>query len=172
MTDQVAAHGEGAEQLIVQVVAVGHDNDGRVLQFRSSNQLARVERHEKALAGTLSVPDHAHLAVAFGRDGTHRAFHGVAHGVILMIARNDLGNARSGIAEDREIADEIEEPPLFEHALDQHGHLGTALCRDIGTIRRSPWHEPFFTSGQRADPRHQAVGSHQHRIGSKQGRDL
>ena len=127
LTDQVAVHGEGAEQLIVKVVTVGHDNDGRVLQFRSSNQLARVERHEQALAGTLGVPDHAHLAVAFGRGSTHRAFHGVSHGVILMIARDDLGNARSGIAKDREIADQIEKPPLFEHPLDQHGHLGTAL---------------------------------------------
>jgi hypothetical protein len=93
LADQVAAHRERAEQLVVQVVAVGDDDDGRVFHRRFAHQLPGIEGHQQALARPLRVPDHPHLAVAPGTAGLHRAGHGPLHGVELVIARDDLGDA-------------------------------------------------------------------------------
>ena len=64
LPQQIPAAGEGAEQLVVEVVAVGEDDDGRVLHRRVQDDAAGVERHRQALAGALRVPDHADPAVA------------------------------------------------------------------------------------------------------------
>ena len=64
LAQQVLAHAERAEQLVVQIVAVGQHDQRRVLHRRMLDDLARIERHQQALAGTLGVPDHANLAVA------------------------------------------------------------------------------------------------------------
>jgi hypothetical protein len=59
LAPQVAAAGEGAEDLVVQVVSVGDDDDRRVLHRRIEDQPPGVEGHAQALAGTLGVPDAA-----------------------------------------------------------------------------------------------------------------
>ena len=67
LAQQVLAHAERAEELIVEIVAVGQHDQRRVLHRRMLDDLARVERHQQALAGALRVPDHADLAVAVRR---------------------------------------------------------------------------------------------------------
>ena len=64
LPQQVLAHAEGAEELVVEVVAVGQHDERRVLHRRVLDDLARIERHQQALARALRVPDHADLAVA------------------------------------------------------------------------------------------------------------
>ena len=64
LAEQVAAHGKSAEQLVVEVVAVGDDDNGRVLHRRVGDDLSGIERHQQALAGTLRVPDDANALVA------------------------------------------------------------------------------------------------------------
>ena len=59
LAQQVLAHAERAEQLVVQIVAVGQHDQRRVLHRRMLDDLARIERHQQALAGPLGVPDHA-----------------------------------------------------------------------------------------------------------------
>ena len=64
LPDKVAAHRERAEQLIVQIVAVGDDDDGGVFQSRIANEQASVESHQQAFARSLSMPDHAYSLIA------------------------------------------------------------------------------------------------------------
>ena len=64
LAQEVLAAGEGAEELVVEVVAVGEDDDGRVLHRRLADDGAGVEGHRQALAGALGVPDDADAAVA------------------------------------------------------------------------------------------------------------
>src|SRR3989304_4524675 len=59
-----AAAGEGAEQLVVEVVAVREQDDGWVGHRRVQDHAARVERHGQALARALRMPHHTHAAVA------------------------------------------------------------------------------------------------------------
>ena len=56
--------GERAEELVVQVVAVGDDDQRRVLHRRVEDDAAGVERHRQALARALGVPDDADAPVA------------------------------------------------------------------------------------------------------------
>ena len=64
LAQQVVAAREGAEELVVEVVAVGEDDDRRVLHRRVQDDAAGVERHRQALARALRVPDHADAPVA------------------------------------------------------------------------------------------------------------
>ena len=74
---------EGAEELVVQVVAVGEDHDGGVLHGRVQDDAPGVEGHGQALARALGVPDHAHAPVA-----------GVAAGSPAGLYRPPLAHAR------------------------------------------------------------------------------
>ena len=58
---QLPAHAEGAEELVVQVVPVGNDNEGGVLHCRMLDDLSGIEGHEQALPRALRVPDHPTL---------------------------------------------------------------------------------------------------------------
>ena len=64
LAQQILAAGEGAEELVVQIVAVGDDHDGRVGHGWMEDQATGVEGHGEALAGALRVPDHADALVA------------------------------------------------------------------------------------------------------------
>ena len=66
LADEVLATREGGEELVVEVVAVGQDDEGGVLHLRRSDDLAGEEEHGETLARTLGVPDDADAAVAAG----------------------------------------------------------------------------------------------------------
>ena len=55
---------EGAEELIVQVVAVGDDHDGGVLHGGMQDDAPGIKGHGQAFAGALGMPDHADAMVA------------------------------------------------------------------------------------------------------------
>ena len=92
-----------AEELVVEVVAVGQNDQRRVFHLRVLDDLTGVERHQQALAGALRVPDDAHLAVALRPRRRQRAFHGMAHGMELVVAGENFGESLPGVAEDDEI---------------------------------------------------------------------
>ena len=52
------ATGEGAEELIVEVVAVGEHYDGWVCHRRMQDHAACVEGHRQTLARSLRMPHH------------------------------------------------------------------------------------------------------------------
>ncbi len=170
LSEQVAAHGEGRKELVVQIVAVGQHHQGRVRHAWLKHQQARVERHQQALARTLGVPDHACLAVtrwlrfdagqpviigvfphpghrSCGERGERRAQRGghrLLHRVELVVAGDDLDQPATGFAEHGEVAQQIEEAPLLEHALDQRGHLRHPLGLDSGAVGGAPRHEALL----------------------------
>ena len=64
LAQQVAAAREGAEELVVEVVAVGQHHDRRVGHRRVQDHAPGIEGHRQALARALRVPDHADAPVA------------------------------------------------------------------------------------------------------------
>ena len=152
LAQELAAAGEGAEQLVVEVVAVGEHHDGGVRHLGCEDHPAGVERHGQALARALGVPDHADAAVALGAArqraglvvaaflGRARSVGGLGggsaqrllqrhvDGVELVVARHLLDELPAAqILEHDEVAHEIEEAALLEHALQHHLQLGHAL---------------------------------------------
>ena len=55
---------ELAEELVVEIVAVGQHDQRRVLHRRVPDDARGVEEHREALAAALRVPDHAGATVA------------------------------------------------------------------------------------------------------------
>ena len=129
LAEQVLAAREGAEELVVEVVAVCQDDDGRILHGRLARDRAGVEGHRQALARTLCVPDDADAAVAGRSAGsapplvapalldhgrvrsqpgrTQRLGDGGAHRVELMVAGHLLQeDAAAVVLEDDEVADQ------------------------------------------------------------------
>ena len=147
LAQQVAAAGEGAEELVVEVVAVGEHDDRRVLHRRVQDHAAGVEGHRQALARALRVPDDADAPVAglaarpvarlvaaqrlrdaiAGRRlrRAQRLLDRHVHRVELVVARHLLGElAAARVLEHDEVADEIEEAALLEHAFEHDLQLG------------------------------------------------
>ena len=134
LAQQVVAAGEGAEELVVEVVAVGQDDDRRVRHRGLEDHPAGVEGHRQALARALGVPDDADPPVAgvaarvrarlvaarrlrepTGRGrgrlrGAERLLHRDVHRVELVVARDLLRqDAAAEVLEDDEVAHEVEE---------------------------------------------------------------
>jgi hypothetical protein len=61
---QLLAAREGAEGLVVEIVAVGEHDEGRVAHRRLAHDAPGVEGHRQALARALRVPHDAHAPVA------------------------------------------------------------------------------------------------------------
>ena len=139
------AAGEGAEELIVEVVAVGDHDDGRVLHRRVQDHASRVEGHREALARALRVPDDAHASIArftarlapspvpsrcvrdvpLGESRcAQRFFHRSIDGVELVIAGHLLDElAAALVLEDNEITQKVEKTAPLKNAIEQHLEL-------------------------------------------------
>ena len=88
LAQEVLAAREGAEELVVEVVAVGEHDDGRVLHRRLADDPPGVEGHRQALARALRVPDHADAPVtrlAAGPPAGLVAARGLGHAVGLAL---------------------------------------------------------------------------------------
>ncbi len=192
LAQQVAAAGEGAEELFVQVVSVGDDDDGRVLHRRIEDQPPGVESHAQALARTLRVPDDTDAPVAGLAAGlparlvpTARATRAPSpsrpkrlvdrevDGMELVIARHLLGqDAAAHVLEDDEVADQIQEPALVKNAFQDHLQLRHPLWRIAAPIDRAPGLEPLLARAKDADPRLRAVRDDERAVVVEERRDL
>ena len=153
LAQQVLAHAESREQLVVEIVAVGQDHKGRVFHRRMLDDHAGVEGHQQALARALGMPDDADLRSPPSARVAAKVRTTAAHGVELVIARDDLDDVAPGVAEDDEVLEEFEEPARLEHALEHCFQFGHALRREIVAGHGAPRHEPLAIRGQRTDPR-------------------
>ena len=190
---------EVLEELVVEVVAVGQDDDRGVLHGRVLDELARVERHGQAFAGALRVPDDADAPVAglagpaglgtvhqvdaahvaelrrlrAGRAGAQGLLDRRVDRVVLMVAGHLLDqHAVAGVLEDDEGADEIEEAAPVEDALDDDLELAEPVVGQCRAVDGAPGHEPFAVGGEGADAGMDAVGDDQRLVEGEEGGDL
>ena len=193
LSQQVLAVREGAEELVVKVVAVGQHDGGWVLHGGFADDRAGVESHREALARAPGVPDDADSAVAglaarlaprlvaallvfadapsglHRLHGAQRLLDGDAHGVELVVAAHLLGRlAAAVVIEDDEVADQPEEARRRAGALQHHLQLGHVRVRRGLAVNRAPGLEPLLASRQRADPSVQTVRHHQHLVHREQ----
>ena len=64
LPQQLSGGGEGAEQLVVEVVAVGEHHDGGILHLGRNDQFAGKEDHAQAFSRSLRMPHHTAPLVA------------------------------------------------------------------------------------------------------------
>ena len=156
LAQEVAAPGEGAEELVVEIVAIGEHDDGGIAHGGLADDAAGVERHGQALARALGVPDDADAAVAGLAAGeaarlvaspdvaglalelcrAQRLGDGGLDGVELVVARHFLGERPAVVLENDEVAQQGEETSPLADARQHHLQLGCALRRP-GSRRRS-----------------------------------
>lgn len=115
LAQQIAAAPEGSEQLVVQIVAIGQDHQGRVLQLGQMHDAAGQKCHQERFAGALRVPDHTALAIKVpGRqDRPHR----LTDGMKLMIAGGLLDRALAIILEHHEPAQHVQQNAAVQYPL-------------------------------------------------------
>ena len=194
LAQQLPAAGEGAKELVVQVVAVGQHNDGGVGHGPLADDAPGVKGHAQALARALSVPDHtdapvawcaARLAARLMADGlfsellcrltqlsrpqglSDRHFNRVK----LVVARHLLDQRSAPvILEDDEVADQSQEPLGHTDAFQHHLQLGQERSGQALAGDRAPGLEPLPSAREGADASLYAVRDDQGRVHSKQRR--
>ena len=119
MAEQKVGARKGGEELIIEVVAIRENHDGRVLHGWLEDQLAGVEHHRQALARALGVPDNADLAISALRAGAKGLGDGAANRKKLMISGELLYEAVAVVLERGEMADEINEMSWGKDAPDK-----------------------------------------------------
>ncbi len=195
LAEQLVAAGKRAEELVVQVVAVGEHDNSWVFHRRVEDQLAGVEDHGERFAGALGMPDHADTAVAGGSArlmagevpagavaegvagcrgaGAESFLDSDADGVELVIAGHFLEQHAAGVfLEDNEVVDKIEKTPFFKHTAKQDIQLWHRGRRNGLALDGAPWHETLFVGGDGADAGFQAVGDYQKGIVGEDRGDL
>jgi hypothetical protein len=92
--------------------------------------------------------------------------------VELVVARH-LFDERTIVAllEDNEVADQVEEAALLEHAAQNNLKLGEAGCV-VRARDGAPGLEPFLPGAERTDPRLNTVGGDEHDVRCEERRDL
>jgi hypothetical protein len=132
LAQEVLAAREGAEELIVQVIAIGEDDDRGVRHQRLADHTPGIESHGQALARALRMPDHADAPVAWTTTGAlsrlvatarlrdpigrllearcpQRLGHSDVHGMELMVTSHLLhGGSATRVLEDNEMPHEVE----------------------------------------------------------------
>ena len=185
------------KELIVEIVAVGEDDERRVLHHRVPHDACGVEEHREALPRTLGVPDDAGAAVALFAtvhapgpvgallfpDSTGERSHaaradgfldGGVDGVELVVAGDDFVQpiALGVFLEDDKVLEQVEQPALFEDAAHEHFEFVGRLGRILLAVDGAPDFEPLLIGRERADARLRAVGDDQEFVVVEQRGDL
>ena len=127
---QQGAHPEPVEELGVEFLTVGDDDDRRVREALMAHHLGRVELHLHRLAGALRVPDDAGAAVTV--DGVDGGRDGFRHGEVLVGFGDALAEAFFGLIERDEVAHDLPEPVDVEQARQREVEFGRRLTVEVG----------------------------------------
>jgi len=168
LAQQLLPGGEGVEELIVQVVAIGEDDQRWVFHRRVLDDLSGVEQHGQALAAALGVPHHAHALVAVRSRRAHRALDGLVDGVVLVIGGDLLDHLPGAGLEHGEIVHQVKEAARLEYTFDQHLELWLLRRGQDVALDGAPGLEPFPARREGAHPRAAAVADRQDFVGSEQ----
>jgi hypothetical protein len=140
LAKQITASRECTEELIIEIVAVGEYDYGRVFHCRVQDHAPRVECHGQALARALCVPDHADASVTgvaaglaaclvaarrfcgFERPSRPKRFlNRHVDRVELVITCHFLGQLPAAhVFEDDEVPQQIKEATLLEDTFQDH----------------------------------------------------
>ena len=183
----IRREGEGIEELAVQVVAVGHHHDGRVVHLRLCRQFGGIADHGDRLARTLGVPHHPRLAgtglypirivrphighvVLLRR--RHRGTHRLAHRMKLMITGDLLDERVAILLKEDEVVEIVEQQLRLEEALHQglQPELEQRLIVLMG--HRAPGQKALLIGSEGTDPRRHPIAHHQRLVEDEEIRDL
>ena len=156
LTQQVGAQAEHAEQLAIEVVAVGDDDDGGVLHRRLLHHAGGEAGHGDALAAALGVPDHAALAAHAGGAALagrgHHLRDGRTHRMELVVASNLL-DQRAVILEQHEGAQVIEQGRRRQDPAHQGFQFVELTQRvELHPVDGAPLHEALGIGRERPHP--------------------
>ena len=184
---------KGLKELLIQVVAVGDNDQRRVVHRLGQDQFTGIEDHGETLTAALSVPDHAGPLIAFGLAGdggqairfrflahhlgriSRRAQgrgNGAVDGIILMVGGDLLDRLVAALFKDDEMANEIKERLLVEQSLDQRHQCTFGFRVDNrAPISSLPLHKAPIVAGKAARLGKPAITDDQQGIGDKEGGD-
>ena len=195
LAQEILAPREGAEKLVVEVVAVGQHDHGRIGHRLLADDAPGVEGHGQTLPGALRVPDDADAPIAgiaarlsaglvpAARLGDplrvllqRRRAQGLAdrslHRVELVIAGHLLDERAAVVLEDDEVAQQRQEAALLEDALDRHLQLRVEGRRQLLAVDGAPRLEPLPAGGERAEPRLHPIRHGEHGVAGEQRRQF
>ncbi len=172
LTQQILGQRENAEQLAVQVIAVGDHHDGRVFHRRFLHHPCSEAGHGDALTRALGMPNHPALVRAAWARGADHLLDGCTHGMELVIAGNLL-HQPSVILEQHEVAQVVQQHRRLQHATHQRFQLVELAQRvDVHAIDGAPAGKALDICRQRAHACFAAVADHQNLVVVKDIRNL
>src|SRR5207248_3094047 len=69
LSQQLVTTRKRPEELIIEIIPVGDDDDGWIFHRRLEHEPSRIKRHAERFARALGVPDYAHATVVFFTTG-------------------------------------------------------------------------------------------------------
>ena len=138
------APGELTEQLVVEVVPVGDDHDRGAVDALLEH--VGEEDHRERLTRALRVPEDADSSVA--RYRFHGALRGLVHPEVLVVRGENLNDLLVGVVEADEVAKDVAEAVLAEHAVD--GRLPARVVLRVVAIEALPLAEAILRGGNGA----------------------
>ena len=142
LAQEVLALGELRIELVIEVIAVCNDNDGRFIED-GLNQMS-IEHHRQGFSTSLCMPEYTNLAIGVG--GPDSAIDSFFYGKVLMISGQNLSGACLIHAKAGEVLNEIEETVALEHSHEECVVVHEILCL-LKAILRFPFHEAVFLAG-------------------------
>ena len=141
---------KGGKKLVVKVVPVGYNDDGRVVH--GQHKFAGVENHKKALARPLGMPYYAYLPVAVFGDRPPGTIYRLVHRVVLVVPRQYFYRFPAVGLEQYKVLYNIKEPLFFKHSFYKHFKLRDISGCNVLPVYGPPHHKPFLVGRQGAGP--------------------
>ena len=172
-TQQVSRPSEHPEQLPIQILTVGDDHQGGVLQAWIPQQHPSQTRHLDALASALGVPDHPTLLVAIRAAGFHHPLNGRTNGVELVVG-GDLLDDLPVVLKQAEGAHELQQAPLVKDPPHQGFEIAVSAqwIEVVLPFDGAPALKPFPIGTQGSHPCLDAIADHQQHVGREQVGDV
>ena len=144
LAQEIPAFGKLTEKLVIQIVPVSDDHNGRTLHLFL--QKMSIKHHRQGFSRTLSVPEYTAASVSISPGGSDRRGHRFADGKILMIASQNFECPGAFVAEADEVFQDIQKAILLEDSFKECVKLGIGRVF-VAAVLRLPLHESVFARG-------------------------
>ena len=145
LSEEVFAVGELAEELVVEVVSVGDDDDGGALE--GGLEEFCVEDHGEGFSAALCVPEDAAFSVGLG--GGYGGLDSFFDGEVLVVCCEDFGVVVFGAGVADEVFEDVDEAVFLEDSFEEdvEGGVTGGFVVAVGGF---PFHVPVFVCGDGA----------------------